>query len=205
MNIFCVGMNYAQHNKELGCTLFSQEAPVIFTKPESALLKNGKPFFIPDDMGRIDYEAELVVRISRLGKCVPQRFAHRYYDAFTVGVDFTARELQQRLRSLGLPWTLSKGFDGSAVIGQWTALSELPSAGSIGFRLDVNGSKVQQGNSADMFFSVDAIIAYVSRFFILRTGDLIFTGSPVGVGAVSIDDHLEGFLGEKKVLDFYCK
>ena len=146
-----------------------------------------------------------MVRISRLGKCVPQRFAHRYYDAFTVGVDFTARELQQRLRSLGLPWTLSKGFDGSAVIGQWTALSELPSAGSIGFRLDVNGSKVQQGNSADMFFSVDAIIAYVSRFFILRTGDLIFTGSPAGVGAVSIDDHLEGFLGEKKVLDFYCK
>lgn len=205
MKIFAVGMNYAQHNKELEGTLYIPEEPVIFTKADSALLKDHKPFFIPDFMGRIDYEAEVVVRICRLGKTIPERFAHRYYDAVTLGIDFTARELQQKLRAAGQPWELCKGFDGSAAIGEWIDVSKLRDIQALRFQLDINGSTVQQGCTADMIFRIDALIAYISRFFTLKTGDLLFTGTPVGVGPVHIDDHLEGYIEERKVLELNCK
>ena len=205
MKIFAVGMNYAQHNKELDGTLYIPEEPVIFTKADSALLKDHKPFFIPDFMGRIDYEAEVVVRICRLGKTIPERFAHRYYDAVTLGRDFTARELQQKLRAAGQPWELCKGFDGSAAIGEWIDVSKLRDIQALRFQLDINGSTVQQGCTADMIFRIDALIAYISRFFTLKTGDLLFTGTPVGVGPVHIDDHLEGYIEERKVLELNCK
>lgn len=216
MKIFAVGMNYVEHNKELNNTLLitekferKTEEPVIFIKADSALLKNGKPFFIPDFMGRIDYEAELVVRICRLGKGIPERFAHRYYDAVTVGVDFTAREVQKKAKDLGRPWTIAKGFDGSAVIGDWVDLVDSEKqrldVQNLHFYLDVNGKTVQAGFSGDMLYKVDELIAYVSRFFTLKTGDLLYTGTPVGVGPVAIDDHIEGYLEERKVLDFWCR
>ncbi|MBR0276673.1 MAG: fumarylacetoacetate hydrolase family protein [Prevotella sp.] len=206
MKIFAVGMNYAEHNKELHGTLLKTEEPVIFTKADSALLKDHKPFFIPDWSSRVDYETEVVVRICRLGKGIPARFAHRYYDAVTVGIDFTARDMQQKAREKGLPWTICKGFDGSAVIGDWVPVEELnKSLGDLNFHLDINGQTVQQGYTGDMQYSVDELISYISRFFTLKTGDLLYTGTPVGVGPVHIDDHLEGWLEDRKVLDFKCK
>lgn len=205
MKIFAVGMNYREHNKELDGALYKPEAPVIFTKADSSLLKPGKPFFVPDFMGRIDYEAELVVRISRLGKTIAERFAHRYYDAVTLGVDFTARDLQRKLRSEGLPWELCKGFDGSAAIGEWVDKAKFLSVQRIGFRLSVNGETRQIGQTADMLYTIDQLIAYVSRFFTLKTGDLLYTGTPAGTGPVQIEDHLEGWLEDRKVLDLRCK
>ena len=206
MKIFAVGMNYAEHNKELHGTLLKTEEPVIFTKADSALLKDHKPFFIPDWSSRVDYETEVVVRICRLGKGIPARFAHRYYDAVTVGIDFTARDMQQKAREKGLPWTICKGFDGSAVIGDWVPVEELnKSLGDLNFHLDINGQTVQQGYTGDMQYSVDELISYISRFFTLKTGDLLYTGTPVGVGPVHIDDHLEGWLEDRKVLNFKCK
>ena len=208
MKIFGVGMNYLLHTQELDGHQYRPEEPVIFLKADSALLKNGKPFFVPDWSERIDYEAELVVRICRLGKSIPVRFAHRYYDAVTVGVDFTARDMQQRARREGLPWTICKGFDGSAVIGRWIEKGEgslVSGEGRLAFHLDLNGKTVQQGCPEEMLFSIDELISYISRFFTLRTGDLLFTGTPVGVGPVSIGDHLEGYLGDERVLDFYCR
>lgn len=198
-------MNYIQHNKELDGTLYKPETPVIFTKADSALLKDKKPFFIPDFMGRIDYEAEVAVRISRLGKTIPERFAHRYYDAVTVGIDFTARELQQKLRANGEPWDLCKGFDGSAALGEWVGVDKFRDVQALHFHLDINGNTVQEGRTSDMLFSIDSLIAYISRFFTLKTGDILFTGTPVGVGPVHIDDHLEGYIEDRKVLDFSCK
>ena len=198
-------MNYIQHNKELDGTLYKPETPVIFTKADSALLKDKKPFFIPDFMGRIDYEAEVAVRISRLGKTIPERFAHRYYDAVTVGIDFTARELQQKLRANGEPWDLCKGFDGSAALGEWVSVDKFRDVQALHFHLDINGNTVQEGRTSDMLFSIDSLIAYISRFFTLKTGDILFTGTPVGVGPVHIDDHLEGYIEDRTVLDFSCK
>lgn len=205
MKIFAVGMNYIQHNKELDGTLYKPETPVIFTKADTALLRSHKPFFIPDDMGRIDYEAEIVVRISRLGKTIPQRFAHRYYDAVTLGVDFTAREWQQQLRKAGLPWDLCKGFDGSAAIGDWIDVHKLRDIQALRFRLDINGCTVQKGCTSDMLFQVDELIAYISRFLTLKTGDILYTGTPAGTGPVHIDDHIEGYIEEQKVMEFNCK
>ena len=197
-------MNYIQHNKELDGTLYKPEAPVIFTKADSALLKDGKPFFIPDWSERVDYEAELVVRICRLGKGIPARFAYRYYDAVTVGIDFTARDWQEKARSEGKPWDICKGFDGSAVIGKWVSVEELH-MDATHFHLDINGQTMQQGFSGDMLYKVDELIAYISTFFTLKTGDLLYTGTPAGIGPVKINDHLEGWLENRKVLDFFCK
>lgn len=205
MKIFAVGMNYAEHNKELDGTLYKPEEPVIFTKADSSLLKDGKPFFLPEELGRIDYETELVVRVCRLGKSIPQRFAHRYYDAVTVGIDFTARDLQRRLRAEGKPWDLCKGFDGAAAIGSWVDIAKFRDIQAIHFRLDINGRTVQEGCSADMLYKVDELIAYISRWFTLKTGDLIYTGTPVGVGPVSINDHLTGWIEDRKVLEFNVK
>lgn len=198
-------MNYIRHNKELDGTLYKPESPVIFIKPDSALLKDGKPFFIPDWMGQIDYEAELVVRICRLGKGIPERFAHRYYDAVTLGIDFTARDLQKKLRDARLSWDLCKGFDGSAAIGEWVDVDKFRDIQALHFHLDINGNTVQEGCSSDMLFRVDEIIAYISRFFTLKTGDLLYTGTPAGIGPVHIDDHLTGYIEDRKVLEFNCK
>lgn len=205
MKIFAVGMNYAQHNKELDGTLYKPETPVIFTKADSALLKDRKPFFIPDHLGQIDYEAELVVRICKLGKTVPERFAHRYYDAVTVGIDFTARDLQKKLREAGQPWDLCKGFDGAAALGEWVSKEKFRDVQALHFHLDINGQTVQEGRTSDMIFSIDHIVSYISQFFTLKTGDIIYTGTPVGVGPVHIDDHLEGYVEDRKVLEFNCK
>ena len=205
MKIFAVGMNYAQHNKELDGTLYKPETPVIFTKADSALLKDRKPFFIPDHLGQIDYEAELVVRICKLGKTVPERFANRYYDAVSVGIDFTARELQKKLREAGQPWDLCKGFDGAAALGEWVSKEKFRDVQAMHFHLDINGQTVQEGRTSDMIFSIDHIVSYISQFFTLKTGDIIYTGTPVGVGPVHIDDHLEGWVEDRKVLEFNCK
>lgn len=205
MKIIAVGMNYAQHNKELGHTQVNRE-PVIFMKPDSAILKDGKPFFVPDFSAEVHYETEVVVRICRLGKNIAPRFAHRYYDAVTVGIDFTARDLQRKFREAGSPWELCKGFDNSAAIGTFIPLEQ---AGGdlqqLNFHLDIDGKEVQRGNTSDMLFKVDDIIAYVSRFMTLKIGDLLFTGTPAGVGPVSIGQHLQGYLGEEKLLDFYIR
>ena len=203
MKIFAVGMNYLMHTVELHGSEYRPTSPVIFTKADSSLLKDGKPFFIPDDMGRIDYEGELVVRICRLGKSVPERFASRYYDAVTVGLDFTARDMQNEVRKQGLPWTICKGFDGSAIIGEW-----LPLEGDVqklNFRLDKNGTTVQDGHATDMFFSVNQLISYISNYFTLKTGDLLFTGTPAGVGPVAVGDLLEGYIENRRVLSCQCK
>lgn len=205
MKIFAVGMNYAEHNKELHGTLYKPENPVIFMKADSALLKDHKPFFVPDHLGRIEYEGELVLRICRLGKSIPRRFAHRYYDAATVGIDFTARDLQKKLRAEGLPWELSKSFDGAATIGEWVSADKFRDLQMLNFRLDKNGKTVQQALTSDMLFKIDDLIAYISQFFTLKTGDLLFTGTPAGVGEVAVDDHLEGYIEDRKVLDFRCK
>ena len=205
MKIFAIGMNYAEYNKSLHETLSVSEEPVVFTKADSALLKDHKPFFIPDDMGKIECEAEVVVRICRLGKTISERFAHRYYDAVTVGIDFTARELQQKLREKGLPRDLCKGFDGSAALGEWVQKDKFLDVQRLRFHLDINGKTVQEGCTSDMLFTVDRIISYISRFFTLKTGDIIYTGCPAVCGPVSINDHLEGYLEDRKVLEFNCK
>lgn len=198
-------MNYAQHNKELHGALYISEEPVIFTKADSALLKDGKPFFVPDHLGRVDYETELAVRICRLGKGIPERFAHRYYDAVTVGIDFTARDLQERLRAAGQPWELCKGFDGAAAIGTWVDKDSIGDVQALDFHLEINGTTVQEGFTGDMIFGVDRIVSFISQFFTLKTGDIVYTGTPAGAGPVSTDDHITGFLGDRKVLEFNVK
>ena len=204
MKIIAVGKNYADHALEFDGTVERPEVPMIFMKPDSAILKNGKPFFVPDFLGRVEYEAEIVVRISNLGKNIPTRFAHRYYDAVTVGIDFTARDWQRKLIAEGSPWELSKGFDGAATLGEFIPTEGLD-VSNLSFRLDIDGQTVQSSNSSNMLFSIDEIVNYVSKYCTLRTGDLIFTGTPAGVGPVAIDNHLQGYLQGEKVLDFYIR
>ena len=184
MKIIAIGMNYQLHCHELHAGEALPQEPVIFMKPDSALLKDGKPFFIPDFSEQVDYETELVVRINRLGKNIAERFAHRYYDAVTVGIDFTARDLQRKYRAEGKPWELCKGFDNSAAIGDWIPVERFKDIQQLNFHLDIDGKTVQRGYAGDMLFKIDQIIAYVSRFCTLKIGDLLFTGTPVGVGPV---------------------
>lgn len=204
MKIFAIGLNYDSHNKEMNRS-FEASEPVVFMKPDTSLLRNGNPFFLPDFSERIEYETEIVIKINRLGRNIAQKFAHRYYDELTVGIDFTARDLQMKQKQKGLPWEISKSFDGSAPIGEFVNKSDFEDVNNIDFRLDLNGNTVQQGNSGDMIYSFDKIIAYVSQFFTLKIGDLIYTGTPAGVGTVSIDDHLQGYMEDKKLLDFKIK
>ena len=204
MKIIAVGKNYRDHALEFDGSSEKPAVPMIFMKPDSAIIKNGKHFYVPDFLGRIDYEAEIVVRINKLGKSIPARFAHRYYDAITVGIDFTARDWQRNLIAAGEPWDLSKGFDGSAVLGEFR-LVERYDINNIDFSLTINDEVVQKGNSSQMYFAVDEIIAYVSRFCTLKTGDLIFTGTPAGSGPAMIGTHLKGYIGDDKVLDFHIR
>lgn len=206
MKILAVGMNYALHVDELHNNLrdaaFKPIEPVIFSKQESSLLRDHKPFFVPDFAEQFDYETELVIRIAHVGKDISERFAHRYYNEVTVGIDFTARDLQARLQKQGLPWDICKGFDGSAAVGKFVSIDSLGGdVQNIPFHLDINGKTVQQGNSRDMLFTVDQIVSYCSRFFTLKTGDLIFTGTPVGVGPVKEGDILEAYIGDEKLLN----
>lgn len=204
MKIIAVGKNYADHAMEFDGTSVKPAVPMIFMKPDSAIIKNGKHFYVPDFMGRIDYEAELVVRICKLGKSIPARFAYRYYDAVTVGIDFTARDMQRRLIEAGEPWELSKGFDGSATLGDFRPVEGLDMK-NIDFSLTIDDKVVQSANSSQMLFSVDEIIAYISRFCTLKTGDLIFTGTPAGSGPAPIGTRMKGYIGEEKVLDFQIR
>jgi fumarylpyruvate hydrolase len=204
MKILAVGWNYAEHNQELGQALPSE--PVIFSKPDSALLLGNKPFFIPGFSNEIHYETELVVRINRLGKNIAPKFASRYYSEVALGIDFTARDLQRKLKAAGQPWEISKAFDSSAVVSQFVSLSSLSAPiQELEFYLQLNNKIVQQGNTKNMLFSVDTIIAYVSQFFTLKIGDLIFTGTPAGVGQVAKNDHLQGFLEDKELLNFFIR
>lgn len=204
MKIFAVGLNYASHNEEMK-RMFVSEEPVFFMKPDTALLKGGKPFYLPDFSQEMHYETELVVKISRLGKNIEERFAERYYEEVTVGIDFTARDLQRKQKELGLPWEISKAFDNSAAVGTFISKEDAGGVNNADFRLDINQKTVQQGNSGDMIYPVDKIISYISRFFTLKMGDLIFTGTPAGVGPVQVNDHLQGYIGDKKLLDFRVK
>ena len=201
MKIFAIGLNYDSHNKEMKRTFVSEE-PVLFMKPDTALLKDGKPFILPDFSKEMHYESELVVKINRLGKNIAERFAHRYYDEITVGIDFTARDLQKKLKERGLPWEVSKSFDNSAAIGEFISKNEVEEIQRLNFHLDINYKTVQQGNTIDMIYSVDKIISYISKFFTVKIGDIIFTGTPSGVGPVAINDHLQGYIEDKKLLDF---
>ena len=203
MKIFAIGQNYIEHNKELNSK--NPTEPVVFMKPDTALLKNNKPFYIPDFTQELHYETELIVKINRLGKNIDASFSNRYYAEIGLGVDFTARDLQRKLKAEGKPWEISKAFDNSAVIGNFLPVSELGDVQNIQFRMDLNGKTVQNGNSSDMIFQINELVAYVSRFFTVKIGDLLFTGTPVGVGKVSIGDRLEGFIFDKKMFDFYIK
>ena len=199
MKIICIGRNYVEHAAELGNSLPNE--PLFFLKPDSAILAHRHPFYIPDWTNDVHYEVELLVRISKLGKAIAPEFADRYYDAISLGIDFTARDIQAEVKSKGQPWEKAKAFDGSAVIGrQWIPLEELK--GGIqgqAFHLNRNGDVVQQGQAKDMIFDVNQIIAHVSRFMTLKLGDVIFTGTPSGVGPVQVGDVLEGFLGDRSM------
>lgn len=205
MKIFAIEKNYIQQVQGAEELLFKSAKPVVFLKPDSSLLKDNKPFFPPDDLGRIDFGAELVIRICRLGKSIPKRFAYRYYDAITVGIDFTAKELLDKLKTEGLPWDLSKGFDGAAAIGKWINKNFFHDIQAIHFRLDVNGKTIQKTCSSDMNYNVDELIAYISRYYTLKTGDLLYTGTPINTGPVQINDHIEGYIEDQKVLEFNIK
>lgn len=203
MKIICVGLNYRKHAAEMGRPLPSE--PMIFLKPDSALLKKNKPFFIPDFSNNLQYEAEAVLRISKLGKGIDSRYAHRYYDALTVGIDFTARDLQNKFSQAGHPWELSKTFDGSAPVGTFMPADRFSDPADISFSLEVNGETRQEGSTSDLIFSFAEIISYVSRFYTLKTGDLIFTGTPSGVGPVRRGDNLVARLDGEVVLDFFAR
>ncbi len=203
MKILAIGQNYSEHNKELNSK--NPTEPVVFMKPDSALLKNNKPFFIPDFTNELHYETELIIKFNRLGKNIDPKFSNRYYSEIGLGVDFTARDIQRKLKEEGKPWEISKAFDNSAVIGNFLPVSELGDVQNVQFRLDINGKTVQQGNSSDMIFPINELIGYVSRFFTIKIGDILFTGTPVGVGKVNIGDRLEGYIFEKKMFDFQIK
>jgi acylpyruvate hydrolase len=197
MKIICVGRNYVEHAKELNNDIPTE--PLLFMKPDSALLTDDKPFFYPNFSNDIHYECELVLKIGKAGKCIAPEFAHRYYDAIGLGIDFTARDIQQRLKTKGHPWEIAKAFDGSAILGRFIPTDQL-TPHDISFHLTKNGHIVQQGNSKDLLFSFDVLVSYISHYFKLMIGDYIFTGTPAGVGPVAINDVLEGFVGDKKLL-----
>ena len=201
MKIFCIGRNYSEHAKELNNAV--PENPVVFMKPATALFKDNQPFYYPEFTKDLHYETELVLRICKQGKCIKEKFAHKYYDQIGLGIDFTARDLQTYQKAKGLPWEIAKAFDHSAVIGKLFPKENF--ALPLHFSLQLNGTEVQKGNSTDMLYSFDILIEYISQFFTLQAGDLIYTGTPAGVGAVKIGDRLEGFLETEKVFNFEIK
>lgn len=203
MKIFCIGRNYVEHARELNNPLPNE--PVFFMKPDTALVIRNRPFYYPEFSQEIHFETELVYRVIKNGKHIQEQFAHTYYNEVALGIDFTARDLQQVCKTKGLPWEMAKSFDHSAPVSQFILLSELGHQRDIHFRLELNGKEVQNGKSADMIFGIDQIIVYLSRFVTLKMGDLIFTGTPAGVGPVQINDQLVGYIGDRKMLDFRIK
>lgn len=203
MKIICIGRNYAEHAKELNNPLPSK--PVFFMKPDTALLQKNNPFFYPDFSKDVHYETELVLKISRNGRHIEEKFAHKYYDEIGIGIDFTARDIQAECKKKGLPWEIAKAFDQSAPLGKFLPKAQFPDLSNINFSLRINGETRQQGNSSDMIFSFDRIIAYVSQFISLKTGDLVFTGTPEGVGPTAIHDHFEAYIEDRKLLEFNVK
>jgi len=203
MKIICIGRNYAKHIEELANE--RPEEPVIFLKPDSAILPNNHPFYIPAFSNDIHYEVELLVKINRLGKYIAPKFAYKYYDEIGLGIDFTARDLQSKLKEKGLPWEKAKGFDGSAVISHFVKKSQFDDLNSISFTLEKNGNEVQEGNSESMLWKIDELIAYVSQFMTLKIGDIIFTGTPAGVGKVNPDDQLIGKIEGKAFFEIQVK
>ncbi len=203
MKIICIGNNYADHIREMNGSL--PEKPVFFLKPDTALVHNNKPFFYPDFSSEIHHEVEFVIKINRLGRSISRKFAHRYYDDIGVGIDFTARDLQRECKKNGLPWEIAKAFDNSAPLGGFVNKKGIADMNDISLRLDINGKTVQKGSSSGMIFSFDQIISYVSGFITLKIGDLIFTGTPAGVGPVKIGDRLQAWLNDNLLLDFYVK
>ena len=203
MKIICVGRNYTDHIKELENN--KPKDPVLFLKPDSSIILKNKPFFIPDFSQNIHYELELIIKISRLGKHIQEKFSHKYYDFIGLGIDFTARDLQSDLKSKGLPWEKSKAFDGSCFISKWINKSEFNDVNNLNFNLNKNGKTVQKTNSKLMLWKIDELISYISTFFTLKIGDVIFTGTPAGVGNVSIGDNLEGFIEDNKIFNLNIK
>jgi acylpyruvate hydrolase len=203
MKIFCIGRNYAEHAKELKNEV--PTSPVIFMKPPTAILKDNRPFYFPEFSKEIHYETELVLKISKNGKFISEKFAERYYEEISLGIDFTARDIQNNLKAKGLPWELAKGFDNSAAIGKFIPLSELPNAENIKFELKLNDKTVQSGNSAQMIFNFNKLISFISQYFTLQKGDLIYTGTPAGVGEIKIGDNLSGILEGKELFAFNIK
>ena len=203
MKIICIGRNYVNHAKELGNQILSE--PLFFLKPETAIQPKGHPFFIPDFSNEIHYEVELVVKINKIGKNIEEKFSHKYYNEIGLGIDFTARDIQEECQAKGLPWEKAKGFDGAAQISRTFINKSELDLNDISFRLEKNGEQVQVGNSKDMLFSFDAIIAHISKFYTLKIGDLIYTGTPAGVGKVEKGDILNGFIGEKEMFHILVK
>jgi 2-keto-4-pentenoate hydratase/2-oxohepta-3-ene-1,7-dioic acid hydratase in catechol pathway len=204
MRIFAIGRNYVEHIQELNNE--RPDEPVIFTKPDTAILRNNAPFYHPSFSNDIHHEVELVLRVSKEGKNIEEKFASRYYDAIGIGIDFTARDLQQKAKDKGLPWDIAKGFNGSAPISDtFHPVSKFADVRNINFKLEVNGQVRQQGNTSLMLFPFDYIISYLSKFFILKTGDLIFTGTPKGVSAVKPGDTLSAYIENEKLLEFQVK
>lgn len=203
MKIICIGRNYAAHIEELKNEIPGN--PVVFLKPDTALLKDGAPFFYPDFSKNVHHEAELVLKISKQGKYIQKKFAHRYFNEIGLGIDFTARDLQDQCKAKGLPWEIAKGFNGAAPLGGFKSVNGFEDLKNIDFHLNINGETRQKGNTSLMLFDFGTIIEYVSQFFMLKTGDLIYTGTPAGVGPVQIGDKLEGFIGTEKLLDFEVK
>lgn len=203
MKIICIGLNYRKHATEMGWTF--PKVPVVFLKPDSSILKNNKPFFLPHFSDDIHYEVEVVIKICKLGKSISAKFAYRYFDEVTVGIDITARDLQGRLAKAGMPWEISKSFDGSAPVGNFIPVKSIKDVNHLDFRLEINDKVVQNGNTSDMIFGFSEIIEYVSKFFTLKTGDLIFSGTPSGVGQLNRNDNLVAYIGETPLLDFMIK
>ncbi|MES2134593.1 MAG: fumarylacetoacetate hydrolase family protein [Bacteroidota bacterium] len=203
MKIICIGRNYAEHAKELKNEIPTE--PVFFMKPDTALLKDGEPFYYPDFTKDLHHEIEMVIKISKVGKHIDEQFAHKYYDEIGLGIDFTARDLQAKAKEKGLPWEKAKAFDGSAPLGKFVPKTQLGNLSDIGFELKINGELRQKGNTSDLLFSFDKIIAYVSKFVTLKVGDLIYTGTPEGIGPVKIGDKLQGYVGGELFLEFEVK
>ncbi|UCS92757.1 fumarylacetoacetate hydrolase family protein [Echinicola marina] len=203
MKIIAIGRNYTEHIEELQNE--RPENPVVFLKPDTALLKNNTPFYMPDFSNDIHHEVELVLKINKEGKFIKREFAHRYFEEIGIGIDFTARDLQKKCKEKGLPWEIAKGFNGSAPVGQFLPVTDFKDLSNINFHLDINGAKKQKGNTSMMLFDFGVILAYISQFFTLKKGDLIFTGTPAGVGKVNVGDHLEAYIEDKKLLDFEIK
>ena len=203
MKIICVGRNYAKHAAELNNPI--PDDPIIFTKPDSALLRENRDFYYPEFSKDVHYECEMVLRIGKMGKYIEEKFAKSYVDAIGLGIDFTARDMQQVAKGKGLPWALAKGFHGSAPVSPFLPVDDFPNLADIRFTCEVNGETRQQGHTANMLYSSEFLISYISRFFTLTKGDLIFTGTPAGVGPVQVGDHMTGHLEGKKMLDFHVK